>query len=419
MDRGRTSDHMTHIQDDPDEVVARLQPLDPRHGVDYEIHDVTLRLARIVSGGTPRSIGAEDELAHGAKRAVHPNRRRYATIGALVGAGALAAALVLSAGSGAPKTSRPVRSALPSPVLRLGWKPFTSSVASAPTYDFTPGANLSQSSGTGTAYELSAPTDGSSVAQAIATALGLSGGVRSIGSGGYDAGAAPGPFATIVVNAGVLSWTYPNWGGNVNEYPSLATPQSIPVNPNAPLPTDVQATKGALQLLQSMGVNADQLGATHLSRASSAIDVEFRLVIGGLATDQWESVSYGPGGVVIYVSGVSVNATPSASYSTTSAAAAACLLAGDGYVSSFGYVPTGRSSCNTGATGSDVVNVTINSAVPELSTFVLADGKSWLLPTWGMSGPEAGSLVTAGSTYRGSVLSIPTQFVQPWRGRHK
>ncbi|HUD68601.1 MAG TPA: hypothetical protein VMQ40_00005 [Acidimicrobiales bacterium] len=191
------------------------------------------------------------------------------------------------------------------------------------------------------------------------------------------------------------------------------------MNPNAPLPTDLQATTDALQLLHSMGVNADELGGAQVSRASAAVDVEFRLVIGGLATDQWETVSYGPGSVVIYVSGVIVNATPSASYPTTSAAAAACLLAGDGYVSSFGYVPTGASSCNTGATGSDVLNVTINSAVPELSTFVLTDGKSWLLPTWGMTGPEAGSSVTAGSTYRGSVLSIPAQFVQPWRSRQK
>jgi hypothetical protein len=295
-------------------------------------------------------------------------------------------------------------------VLKLGRPPFGGGDAEELTYDFTPGSSLSQSSGTGTAYELSAPTDGSSVAQAIATALGLSGGVRSIGSGGYDAGAAPGPFATIGVNAGVLSWTYPNWGGNVNQYPSLATPQTIPVNPNAPLPTDVQATTNALQLLRSMGVNTDELGGAQVSRASAAVDVDFRLVIGGLATDRWESVSYGPGSVVIYMSGIIVSATPSASYPTNSAAAAACLLAS--YGSSNGYVPSGASSCNTGATGSDVVNVTINSAVPELSTVVLADGTSWLLPAWGLSGPEAGSSVTAGSTYKGSVLSIPTQYVQ-------
>jgi len=312
-----------------------------------------------------------------------------------------------------------VRNALPSPVLKLGRKPLTFPVAFSPTYDFTPGASLSQSSGTGTAYELSAPTDVSSVAKAIATALGLSGGVTSLGAGGYDAGAAPGPFATISDNAGVLSWTYPNWGGNVNQYPSLATPQTIPVNPNAPLPTDVRATTDALQLLQSMGVNTDELGGAQVSRASAAVDVGFRLVIGGLATDQWESVSYGLGSVVITTSGVIVSATPSASYPTISAAAAACLLPSDGYVSSNGDVPTGASSCNTGATGSDVVNVTINSAVPELSTFVLADGTSWMLPTWGLSGPETGSSVTAGSTYGGSVLSVPSQFVQPERSLHK
>ena len=417
MDRDRTSDHMTHIQDDPEDVVARLELLDPRHGARYEIHGVDRRLARIVStGGAPRVIEAGDERAHGGKRAVHRSRRRYATIGALVGAGALAAALVFSAGPGAPKASKTIRSALPSPVLKLARPLFRGGTAFEPTYDITPGPSLSQSSGTGTAYELSAPTDVSSIAKAIATGLGLSGGVASIGSGGYDAGAAPGPFATIGVNAGVLSWTYPNWGGNVNQYPSLATPQNIPVNPNAPLPTDVQATTDALQLLQSMGVNTDGLGGAQVSRASAAVDVEFRLVIGGLATDQWESVSYGPGSVVIYMSGVIVSATPSASYPTVSAAAAACLLAS--YGSSNGYVPSGASSCDTGATGSDVVNVTINSAVPELSTFVLADGTSWLLPTWGLSGPEAGSSVTAGSSYRGSVLSIPAQYVQPEQSRH-
>ena len=411
---------MTHIQDDPEDVVARLQLLDPRHGARYEIDDVDRRLARIVStGSTPRSNGADVEFAHGGKRAVHLNRRRFATVGALVGAGALAAALVLSAGPGAPKASRPVRSALPSPVLKLARPLFGGGDFSEPTYDFTPGPSLSQSSGTGTAYELRAPTHVSSIAEAIATTLGLSGGVTSIGSGGYDAGAAPGPFATIAVNAGVLSWTYPNWGGNVNQYPSLATPQTIPVNPNAPLPTDVQATTDALQLLQSMGVTTDELGAAQVSRASAAVDVGFRLVIGGLATDQWESVAYGLGSVVITTSGVIVSATPSASYPTISAAAAACLLPSDGYVSSNGDVPTGASSCNTGATGSDVVNVTINSAVPELSTFVLADGTSWMLPTWGLSGPETGSSVTAGSTYRGSVLSVPSQFVQPERSLHK
>jgi hypothetical protein len=409
---------MTHNQDDPEDVVARLQLLDPRHGARYEIHDVDRRLARIVStGGTPRAIGVEDERVHGGKRAVHRSRRRYATIGALVGAGALAVALVLNAGPGAPKASRTVRSALPSRVLKLGRPPFGFPSLFAPTYDFTPGPNLAQNSGTGTAYELGSPTDVSSVTEAITTALGLSGGVTHLGPGGDDGGPAAGPFVTVGVNSGVLSWTYPNWGGNVNQDPSLATPQSIPVNPNAPLPTDGQAATDAQQLLQSMGVNTEELGGAQVSRGSAGVDVALRLVVGGLPTDQWESVSYGPGSVVIATSGVIVSVTPSASYPTNSAAAAACLLAS--YDSSNGYVPSGASNCNTGATGSDVVNVTINAAVPELSTFVLADGTSWMLPTWGLSGPETGSSVSAGSTYRGSVLSIPAQFVQPERNLHK
>jgi hypothetical protein len=412
MHRGRTSEDMTHIQD-PDDVVGRLQLLDPRRGVRYELHDVDGRLARIVSAGDSlRAIGADDEEVPHGKRTVRRSRWRYATIGALVGTGALAAALVLSAGTGSPKNPRSVRSALPPPVLKIQTKLFGYGDAEAPTYDFTSGSNLSQSSGTGIAYALSAPTDVSSVAEAIATALGLHGGVTPLGGGGYDAGAAPGPFATIV-NSGFLSWTYPNWGGNVNENPSLGAPQSIPVNPNAPLPTDGQATADALRLLNSMGANTTELGGAQVSRASAAVDLAFRVEVGGLATDQWDSVSYGPGSVVIYTGGVILSATPSATYPTVSAAAAACLLPSDGYTSSNGYVPSsGGSSCNTGATGSDVVNVTINSAVPELSTQVLANGRTWLLPTWGLSGPQSGSFEAAGSTYRGSVVSIPSQFLQ-------
>jgi hypothetical protein len=56
--------------------------------------------------------------------------------------------------------------------------------------------------------------------------------------------------------------------------------------------------------------------------------------------------------------------------------------------------------------------VDINQATLQLATYTLADGSSWLLPTWALSGPETGSTISAGSTYSQNVLAVSSQYVQ-------
>jgi hypothetical protein len=294
-------------------------------------------------------------------------------------------------------------------MLKLAPIPIGGGTAWSYTYDFSVDPSLSTAAGSGTGYQLSSPTDVASATGMMASALGLSGGVTYLGPGNYNGGAAPGPNVTVLEDAGVLSWLYPTWGGNVHQYPSLANPTpSIPVDPNAPLPTDTQATTASQQLLLSMGVDGSQLGAPHVSRYPSAVDVSYPVVVGGLPTDQEESVSYGPGSTVVGTSGVIVNATPAAAYPTISPAQAVCFLP----INSNDPTPSDGTSCDTGATGSDVVKVDVNEAMPALYTYKLTNGTSWMLPTWVLSGPETGSSLAAGSTYSGRALAVSSQYVQ-------
>jgi hypothetical protein len=347
---------------------------------------------------------------------INRSRRRwgYASVVALVGAGALAAAVLVSVGSSTPTSSATgafpgSKLHLPSRVLKL--EPILPGMGTAYsyTYDFTVDPMLSTATGSGTGYELTSPIDVAAVTAKMATALGLSGGVTNIGPGNYNGGVAPGPSVTTLVQAGVLSWLYPTWGGNVHQYPSLGEPQSIPVDPDAPLPTDAQATADAQQLFLSMGVDGTQMGAPQVSRYPAAVDVYYPIVVDGLPTDQEESVAYGNGATVISTSGVIFSATPSATYPTISPAQAACNLP----TNSNDATPTDGASCNTGATEPDVVSVDVNAAAPALDRYVLANGASWLLPTWTLSGPETGSMVRAGSTYSGPALAVSGQYVQP------
>ena len=58
-----------------------------------------------------------------------------------------------------------------------------------------------------------------------------------------------------------------------------------------------------------------------------------------------------------------------------------------------------------------MVNVDINAATLQLGTYTLADGTTWLLPTWAVSGPESGSTITTPQTYTADVLAVSSQYV--------
>jgi hypothetical protein len=343
------------------------------------------------------------------------SRRRvgYASLGAVIGSGALLVAVILGIGAAAPSlpalgspattTSLPVRSL---PVLKVRSGPVSGGYGmgglatnSVVIYKFVADPDLSTATGSSTAYVLSSPADMATATGTIATALGLPDTVTYLGPENYNGGSADGPNVTVDSVAGILNWLYPTWSGNVNTDPALANPQSIAVNPNAPLPSDGQATTDAEQLLQAAGVSVNELGVPTVSRYEAGVNVAFQVAAGGLQTDQEMQVEYGPGATVLTASGIIATTTPSTTYPTISPTDAVGLL-------------TSTSDSSSGPTSSSIVTVDISQATMTLATYTLEDGRNCLLPTWNLSGSESGSTGPADSTYSGSVLAVPAKYVQ-------
>jgi hypothetical protein len=318
-----------------------------------------------------------------------------------IAAAALAGCGATAAVAKAPSRPTPSLSALGAPVLKVRSAPTNGAIneglQSQVAYTFAADPSLSTATGSATAYTLVSPTDGAAATGTIATALGLSDTVTYLGPGNYNGGPSPGPNVTVDTVSGILNWQYPTWSGSRTQ-PIPASP-SITVNPNAPLLADGKATTDAEQLLEAAGVSEEQLGAPAVSRYEAGVNVTFSKVAGGLATDQSMQVEYGPGGTVLTASGVIVTAAPSATYPTISPTDAVGLL-------------TNGSGSVSGGTNQSIVTVDITRATMSLSTYSLADGASWLLPTWTLSGSESGSFGAPSSTYTGSVLAIPAKYVK-------
>lgn len=390
-----------------DELSGRAAALAPARDVPNLSLEELRSLATLAMGGSR----AHDAKSSG-PRAWSRRRLAYSSLGAVVGSGVLVVAAILAIEPAAPSrpalglpatTTVPVRSL---PVLKVRSGPGTGGYVggiesnSLVKYKFVAGPRLSSRSGSATAYVLASPTDFAAATGTIATALGLPDTVTSLGPQNYNGGSATGPDVTVDSVGGILNWLYPTWSGNVNTDPALANGSpSIAVDPGAPLPTDDQATADAVQLLQAAGISEDELGAPTVSRYEAGVNVSFQFVAGGLETDQAVQVEYGPGSTVLAASGVVATATASTTYPTISPAQAVGLLIDDA-----GPVP-GESSRPT-------VTVEIDKAVLALATYTLADGRSYLLPTWNLSGTEGGSTGAAHSTYTGSVLAVPTKYVQ-------
>jgi hypothetical protein len=264
------------------------------------------------------------------------------------------------------------------------------------SYKFTADPDLSTATGSAASYLLASPTDVAAATRTIANALELSDMVTYLGPGNYNGGPGPGPDVTVDIVSGLLNWQYPTRSGTRAD-PISANP-SIAVDPSAPLPTDGQANTDAEQLLEATGLSEGQLGTPMVSRYAAGVNVAFSIVAGGIPTDQYLQVEFGPGSVVLTASGVIVTATPSATYPTISPTDAVALLSSS---SGSGYSGTNPS----------IVSVDINQAKLALSTYSLENGGSCLLPTWTLSGPETGSPGASSSTYSGSVLAIPSKYV--------
>lgn len=359
--------------------------------------------------GTHRARDPGDAGTRAARTEKVRNRARsrhrvgYATAGTLLVACCLVVAAILSLPASTPHRTTTVHSASGPPVLKVRATPNDDGYglggygAEPPNYKFSADPSLSVATGSAAAYALASPADVAAATGTIAEALGLPDTVTYLGPDNYNGGASGGPDVTVGSQWGVLNWLYPTWSGNVHTTPSLAGPHSIAVNPDAPLPTDGQATTDAEQLLQAAGLSEDELGAPLVSRYEAGVNVAFQFAAGGLSTDQEIQVEYGPGAVVLTASGIIATATPSAAYPTISPTAAVGLLT----------VESGG-----GEASQPIVTVDVDLATMTLATYELTDGTSCLLPTWSLSGPESGPTVAAGSTYTGSVLAVPAQYVQ-------
>jgi hypothetical protein len=385
-----------------EQLQTMLESVDPARDLSDEALNELLPhdqlLAKITAGSAPAAP------ATARSRPARMWHRVLAFLGSAVAAGSVVVAVVVMLFGSSPAAVQGIgvgtKTTVPPPVLKIepqnlgfGGTAFT------PNFAFTVDPSLSTADGSATAYELSSPTDLASVTGEIGTALGVTGPVTYLGPGNYQVGPSSGPDVVVGTDGGILTWQYPDW---TDQPPGV----SVPVNDALPVPTDAQASADARQLLLSMGVKADQLGTPQIERASAAVTVYFPMVVDGVVTDQTSSINYGHGGTVLATMGIITNAAPSTSYPTISPTQAVSLL------SPSGDSTYGGSYVSAGSSASDVVTVDVNEATLGLSTYMLADGTNWLLPTWSLSGPETGSQVTAGANYEGNVLAVSPEFVQ-------
>jgi hypothetical protein len=379
-----------------------LETVDPARDLsDEALNELLLHdqlIAKITAGIATAAPGAVQS------KPVTIWRRIPALVGSTVAAGSVAVAVaVMLFGSSSVLVQGigvGTKTTVPPPVLKVEpQNPVFGGSFYTPNFSFTVAPSLSTAVGSATAYELSSPTDLASVTGGIGTALGVTGPVTYLGPGNYQAGPSSGPDVVVGAGGGILQWQYPVW---TDEPPG----ESVPVNDGLPVPTDAQATADARQLLLSIGVDANQLGTTQLRRAPDAVSVSFPMVVDGLTTDQYSEINFGHGAAVLSAIGIITTATPSVSYPTISPTQAVSLLSPNGDST------YGGSYISAGSSESNVIAVDVNEATLALSTYVLADGTSWLLPTWSLSGPETGSQVTPGATYEGNVLAISPEYVQ-------
>ena len=190
-----------------------------------------------------------------------------------------------------------------------------------------------------------------------------------------------------------------------------------------------------MALLASIGVTSD-LGAPQVTASAGEVDVTVPLVVNGLQTDQGEYVAYGSNASVLSASGTMSTPTAGATYPTIAPTDVIPVLVQDhGFVFNGGIAPmdvprpgtaiaptagpSGVATTNaptggitTTTSGAPVVDVEIDRATMELSTYTLTDGTTWLLPTWSVSGPESGATVTPPASYSADVLALSPQYVQ-------
>jgi hypothetical protein len=348
-------------------------------------------------------------------------RFRFASIGALLGSGGLVLAGILGLEAAAPTLPLltlgkiPQESVAPQPQgyanLSTSGRSVSFSIQGAPTH------GLAMTPRTATAYRLVSPLAAATAATSLAVVLHVRGPVVSLQPTSYRVGTSPGPTVTTWTFGGVVEWSY-------SAVAAAANPVAGKVH--APLPTVKRAESVAQSLLSRLTVPA-VVGAPKGSRTRFAVDVGIPIVVGRTATDQADELTFGPASALESASGLLAKLIAGPAYPTISVSQAIAVLRADhGFVFYGGIAPIlgGLSSLpstfqtNSGtqsatATGPPpVVRVDIDRATLQYATYVLANGTSWLLPTWSLSGTEHGAGLRAGARYSAYVLAIAPRYVR-------
>jgi hypothetical protein len=393
-----------------DELLTRIAAVDPAAGV------------------APLSDGA---LSRVVRHAMTPTRRvwsrgrfRLATFGALVGSGGMVLAAVLGIEAAAPGL----------PVLAIGKIPQSSvstryeglaSPTAVPFADFTFRSvrGLGSAPKSAIAFRLVSRVDAVAAASDLAVALHVHGHVVSLERGSFRVGPGRGPSITTWTSAGVVEWSYRSATG-MNGFGISA----------GGLPNSTQASTDALGLLSRLGLRATA-GFPESARSDVQVEVNVPLVAGQALTDQSDELAYGHGAYIESASGVFASEVAGPAYPTISVSQAVGVLKADhGFVFYGGIAPivTVAPTMSINGVSNDygtplpassgqisdtagpppVIRVTIDRATLQYATYVLANGTSWLLPTWLLSGTEHGAGVARGSRYSAYVLAVSPEYVR-------
>jgi hypothetical protein len=398
------------------ELLTRVAAVDPASNLDPLSEGALSRVVRQAMTPAPRLWSRR--------------RFRLASIGTLVGSGGLVLAGILGIEAASPGL----------PVLALGKIPQSSvepqglSVTYAPmvtaqppfaNYSFHSAAGLSSSSTPAIAYRLVSPVGAAAAASKLAITFGVRGRLVLLSTGAFRIAAHAGASITTWTSAGVVEWSYRT---------ASATPNRLNANAKGALPNANQATNAALVLLSRLGVQAG-VGLPTSARSPAGVEVAVPLVAGTALTDQADVLAYGVGSLVESAHGVFATEVAGPVYPTISASQAIGILSADhGFVFYGGIAPiesagtpspegsdqaatgthqyssTGGFSAPSGPPAAIVVD--IDHATLRYATYVLANGSSWLLPTWWLSGTEHGQGIEAGARYSAYVLAVVPRYVR-------
>jgi hypothetical protein len=399
-------EHAVTRQGTHDDLLMRIAAADPAAEVAPLSEGALSRIVRHAMTPTPRVWSR--------------GRFRLASFGAIVGSGGLVLAAVLGIEAASPSL----------PVLAIGKIP-QSSVATALRIPASPTATsnadfafasvygLGSVPKSTTTYRLVSRVSAAAAASELAGAFHVRGHVVSLQRGSYRVGRSRGPSITTWTSEGVVEWSYRSVSGT-------GAPVSVPAVFS--LPNATEATNDALTLLSRLGVRGT-VGLPSSARSSVEVKVDVPLVAGQALTDQADELAYGAGAFVESASGVLASEVPGPAYPTISARQAVGVLRADhGFVFYGGIAPietgtpaeamNGYSTLHASGYGDElngpppVIRVVIDHAILQYATYVLANGTSWLLPTWSLSGAEHGAGVAHGARYSAYVLAVAPQYVR-------